>query len=135
MSDGAGLTPVTISSQSRPWRLYPALAIRGRAPARLPAASFPAEPGRVESRSGGKISRMVQRTQQDELACLRQWGRRTTSTPCTTTASRAARKVASKIRVRELQEDYPHEVMSALAGTVVPLELEEVAKRWRATAF
>ena len=42
-------------------------------------------------------------------------------------------QAASKIRVRELQEDYPwvHEVMSALAGMVVPLEFEEVAQRWR----
>ena len=42
-------------------------------------------------------------------------------------------QAASRIRVRELQEDYPwvHAVMSALAGMVVPLEFEEVAQRWR----
>ncbi len=42
-------------------------------------------------------------------------------------------QVASTIRVLELQEDYPwvHEVMSALAGMVVPLEFEEIAERWR----
>jgi len=41
-------------------------------------------------------------------------------------------QAASKIRVRELQEDYPwvHELMSALAGMTVPLEFEEVAQRW-----
>ena len=44
-------------------------------------------------------------------------------------------QAASRIRVRELQEDYPwvHEVMSALAGMVVPLEFEEIARRWRST--
>ena len=42
-------------------------------------------------------------------------------------------QAASKIRVRELQEDYPwvHDAMSALAGMVVPLEFEEIAQRWR----
>ena len=42
-------------------------------------------------------------------------------------------RAASTIRVRELQEDYPwvHRVMSALAGMSVPLELEEIAERWR----
>ena len=40
---------------------------------------------------------------------------------------------ASRIRVRELQEDYPwvYAAMSALAGMVVPMEFEEVAQRWR----
>ena len=42
-------------------------------------------------------------------------------------------QAASQIRVMELQEDYPwvHQVMSALAGMLVPLEFEEVAQRWR----
>ena len=42
-------------------------------------------------------------------------------------------QAASKIRVMELQEDYPwvHQAMSALAGMVVPLAFEEVAQRWR----
>ena len=42
-------------------------------------------------------------------------------------------QAASKIRIRELQEDYPwvQGVMSALAGMVVPLEFEELERRWR----
>lgn len=40
---------------------------------------------------------------------------------------------ASKIRVRELQEDYPwvNRLLQPLAGMVVPCEFEEVAERWR----
>ena len=40
---------------------------------------------------------------------------------------------ASKIRVNEIQEDYPwiHRVMTPLAGMVVPCAFEEVAERWR----
>ena len=40
---------------------------------------------------------------------------------------------ASKIRVRELQEDYPwmHRALEHLAGMVVPCEFEEIAARWR----
>ena len=42
-------------------------------------------------------------------------------------------QAASTIRVLELQEDHPwvHQVMSALAGMVVPLEFGEIAQRWR----
>ena len=42
-------------------------------------------------------------------------------------------QAASAIRVGELQEDYPwlREVMGALAGMLVPLEFEELARRWR----
>ena len=44
-------------------------------------------------------------------------------------------QAASRIRVMELQEDYPwvHRVMTALAGMVVPLEFEEIAQRWRSS--
>ena len=40
---------------------------------------------------------------------------------------------ASKIRVRELQEDYPwvNQVLSSLGGKVVPCGFGEVAKRWK----
>lgn len=40
---------------------------------------------------------------------------------------------ASKIRLRELQEDYPwvHRVLDSLSGTVVPCAFEEIAERWR----
>ena len=40
---------------------------------------------------------------------------------------------ASKIRVRELQEDYPwaSQLLEPLAGMVVPCEFEEVAERWQ----
>ena len=40
---------------------------------------------------------------------------------------------ASKIRVSEVQEDYPwvHRVLSPLAGKVVPCEFDEIAERWR----
>ena len=40
---------------------------------------------------------------------------------------------ASKIRVRELQEDHPwmHRALEHLAGMFVPCEFEEVAARWR----
>ena len=39
---------------------------------------------------------------------------------------------ASKIRVREIQEDYPwvHQILSPLGGMTVPCEFEEIAKRW-----
>ena len=40
---------------------------------------------------------------------------------------------ASKIRTRELQEDYPwvNEILSSLKGIVVPCKFAEVAKQWR----
>ena len=40
---------------------------------------------------------------------------------------------ASKIRVREIQEDYPwvHRVLEPLAGMVVPCAFEEIAQCWR----
>ena len=40
---------------------------------------------------------------------------------------------ASKIRVRELQEDHPwmHRALEHLAGMFVPCEFEEIAARWR----
>ena len=40
---------------------------------------------------------------------------------------------ASKIRVSEIQEDYPwvHRVLSPLGGKVVPCEFDEIAERWR----
>ena len=39
---------------------------------------------------------------------------------------------ASRIRVSELQEDYPwvHRVLSPLGGMVVPCEFGEIAERW-----
>lgn len=39
---------------------------------------------------------------------------------------------ASRIRVREVQEDYPwvHRVMGSLEGMVVPCRFEEIAERW-----
>ena len=39
---------------------------------------------------------------------------------------------ASRIRVRELQEDYPwvHRVLSPLGGMVVPCDFGEIARRW-----
>ena len=39
---------------------------------------------------------------------------------------------ASKIRVTEIQEDYPwvHRVLSPLAGMVVPCSFDEIAERW-----
>ena len=39
---------------------------------------------------------------------------------------------ASKIRIRELQEDYPwvHRVLDSLAGMVVPCAFEEIAEKW-----
>lgn len=41
---------------------------------------------------------------------------------------------ASRIRVRELQEDYPwmHLALECLAGMVVPCEFKEIAARWEA---
>lgn len=41
-------------------------------------------------------------------------------------------QAASKIRVRELQEDYPwvHQVLSPLEGLVVPCGFNEIAERW-----
>ena len=40
---------------------------------------------------------------------------------------------ASKIRIRELQEDYPwvHTVLGSLKGMVVPCAFEEIADQWR----
>ena len=40
---------------------------------------------------------------------------------------------ASRIRVREIQEDYPwvHEVLGSLEGMVVPCGFEEIAEQWR----
>ncbi|MBF0517636.1 MAG: hypothetical protein HQK97_11080 [Nitrospirae bacterium] len=40
---------------------------------------------------------------------------------------------ASKIRVREMQEDYPwvDTVMKPLSGLVVPCEFQEIASRWK----
>ncbi len=40
---------------------------------------------------------------------------------------------ASKIRVRELQEDYPwvHQVLNPLKGMVVPCDFGEISERWR----
>ena len=40
---------------------------------------------------------------------------------------------ASKVRVHELQEDYPwvHRVLNPLRGMVVPCEFGEIAERWR----
>ena len=40
---------------------------------------------------------------------------------------------ASKIRVREIQEDYPwvHRVLDPLKGMVVPCEFDEIAERWK----
>ena len=40
---------------------------------------------------------------------------------------------ASRIRVREIQEDYPwvHEILGSLEGMVVPCGFEEIAERWR----
>ncbi len=42
-------------------------------------------------------------------------------------------QAASKIRVSELQEDYPwvHRVLSPLRGMVVPCEFGEIAQRWK----
>ena len=42
-------------------------------------------------------------------------------------------QAASKIRVSELQEDYPwvHRVLSPLKGMVVPCEFGEIAERWK----
>lgn len=40
---------------------------------------------------------------------------------------------ASKIRVREIQEDYPwvHQMLSPLEGMVVPCTFDEIAERWQ----
>ena len=40
---------------------------------------------------------------------------------------------ASKIRVREIQEDYPwvHRILGPLKGMVVPCEFDEIAERWK----
>ena len=40
---------------------------------------------------------------------------------------------ASKIRVREIQEDYPwvHQILSPLEGMVVPRKFDEIAERWQ----
>lgn len=40
---------------------------------------------------------------------------------------------ASKIRVSEIQEDYPwvHQIVSPLKGMVVPCEFDEIAERWQ----
>lgn len=40
---------------------------------------------------------------------------------------------ASKIRVREIQEDYPwvHQMLSPLEGMVVPCTFDEIAQRWQ----
>ena len=42
-------------------------------------------------------------------------------------------QTASRIRVRELQEDYPwvHRVMTPLAGMLVPCRFREIATTWR----
>ena len=42
-------------------------------------------------------------------------------------------QAASKIRIRELQEDYPwvHTALNSLKGMVVPCTFDEIADRWR----